>query len=104
MDEFGMGSPTEAFVLSGLSCDEEILTGSFIRRISSSCCRNIMYSFGLMAYASSLVALALRLLMLGCFFMLSPGMRGLNPRVANSLKGVKVGPSARRLKMVLILE
>ncbi|CAN6832629.1 unnamed protein product [Brassica oleracea var. botrytis] len=28
MDEFGMGSPTEAFVLSGLSCDEEILTGS----------------------------------------------------------------------------
>ncbi|CAF2148024.1 unnamed protein product [Brassica napus] len=44
------------------------------------------------------------LLMLGCFFMLSPGMRGLNPRVANSLKGVKVGPSARRLKMVLILE
>ncbi|CAN6859340.1 unnamed protein product [Brassica oleracea] len=64
MDEFGMGSPTEAFVLSG---NFEVLgldtcSGKFIKRISSSCCSNIISTF---ADARML-------------------MRGLNPRVANS--------------------
>ncbi|KAG2248750.1 hypothetical protein Bca52824_088378 [Brassica carinata] len=84
MDEFGMGSPTEAFVLSG-NCEVlglDTCSGKFIRRISSSCCSNIISAF---ADARML-------------------MRGLNPRVANSLKGVKGGPSTRCLKMVFILE
>nr|VDD61854.1 unnamed protein product [Brassica oleracea] len=61
MDEFGMGSPTEAFVLSG-NCEVlglDTCSGKFIRRISSS---NIISTF---ADARML-------------------MRGLNPRVANS--------------------
>ncbi|WZZ90855.1 hypothetical protein YC2023_119440 [Brassica napus] len=64
MDEFGMGSPTEAFVLSG-NCEVlglDTCSGKFIRRISSSCCSNIISAF---ADARML-------------------MRGLNPRVANS--------------------
>ncbi|CAN6841427.1 unnamed protein product [Brassica oleracea] len=64
MDEFGMGSPTEAFVLSG-NCEVlglDTCSGKFIRRISSSCCSNIISTF---ADARML-------------------MRGLNPRVANS--------------------
>nr|VDD33350.1 unnamed protein product [Brassica oleracea] len=64
MDEFGMGSPIEAFVLSG-NCEVlglDTCSGKFIRRISSSCCSNIISAF---ADARML-------------------MRGLNPRVANS--------------------
>ncbi|CAG7903703.1 unnamed protein product [Brassica rapa] len=57
MDEFGMGSPTEAFVLSGL--DLTRVAGSFIRRISSSCCRNIMYSIFETKYIFSLYMMCL---------------------------------------------